>query len=346
MTPFFSIIIPVYNVAPYLRECLDSVLAQTFTDWEAICVDDGSTDGSGAILDEYAAKDKRFRVFHQSNAGVSAARNRAIKEAMGGWILFLDGDDVWAFSLLNELYSCIYKTRDVPLVRFGYKPFTDKCPSFASGKATWKYMDISHGMSHHDFFFFFFFCYAYRQDVIKDIYFPLYVRGEDRVFLAHIQFERASMMLCCDEIFYGYRQRLGSAMQSTPSYKAIESEMLHRCDLVRIIDGSEKKVCYGNEYWVTTFFGFTFFRWIKSLSSSDQYSLVRIWFECVELLCHAKELNPRYRVAYRLSVKCHSVKPVFILCYIWHWWYIYSYSLRGYRRVKRLFQVKNRICDL
>ena len=91
--PFFSIIIPVYNVAPYLRECLDSVLAQTFTGWEAICVDDGSTDGSGAILDEYAAKDKRFRVIHQKNAGVSAARNKALDEAKGEWFLFLDGDD-------------------------------------------------------------------------------------------------------------------------------------------------------------------------------------------------------------------------------------------------------------
>ena len=76
MKPFFSVIIPVYNVAPYLRECLDSVLKQTFTDWEAICVDDGSTDESGAILDEYAAKDKRFRVIHQANAGVSAPSKR------------------------------------------------------------------------------------------------------------------------------------------------------------------------------------------------------------------------------------------------------------------------------
>ena len=94
MTPFFSIIIPVYNVAPYLRECLDSVVAQTFTDWEAICVDDGSTDGSGAILDEYEAGDKRFRVIHQRNAGVSAARNNALDEARGEWFLFLDGDDI------------------------------------------------------------------------------------------------------------------------------------------------------------------------------------------------------------------------------------------------------------
>ena len=92
--PFFSIIIPVYNVAPYLRECLDSVLAQTFTDWEAICVDDGSADGSGSILDEYMAKDDRFRVIHQKNAGVSVARNVALDLSKGEWFLFLDGDDI------------------------------------------------------------------------------------------------------------------------------------------------------------------------------------------------------------------------------------------------------------
>ena len=89
----FSIIIPVYNVASYLRECLDSVLAQTFTDWEAICIDDGSTDGSGAILDEYAVRDARFRVIHQKNAGVSVARNAALDVAKGEWICFVDADD-------------------------------------------------------------------------------------------------------------------------------------------------------------------------------------------------------------------------------------------------------------
>ena len=94
MSSDFSIIIPVYNIAPYLRECLDSVLAQTFIDWEAICVDDGSTDGSGVILDEYAAKDNRFMVIHQENRGVSAARNAALAAARGEWFLFLDGDDV------------------------------------------------------------------------------------------------------------------------------------------------------------------------------------------------------------------------------------------------------------
>ena len=125
MTPFFSIIIPVYNVAPYLRECLDSVLAQTFGDWEAICVDDGSTDGSGAILDEYAAKDKRFRVLHQSNAGVSVARNVAIDIAKGWYLVFLDGDDMLGHVLLNSIY---YLTADNPIdiIRYQASSLYDK----------------------------------------------------------------------------------------------------------------------------------------------------------------------------------------------------------------------------
>lgn len=88
-----SVIVPVYNVAPYLHECLDSLLAQTFADWEAICVDDGSTDSSGTILDEYARKDARIRAVHQGNRGVGAARNAAMALAHGEWIGFLDADD-------------------------------------------------------------------------------------------------------------------------------------------------------------------------------------------------------------------------------------------------------------
>ncbi len=89
----FSIIIPVYNVEAYLRDCLDSVLNQTFADWEAICVNDGSTDGSADILNEYAARESRMKVIAQPNGGLSAARNAGIKAAEGEYVLFLDSDD-------------------------------------------------------------------------------------------------------------------------------------------------------------------------------------------------------------------------------------------------------------
>ena len=91
--PEISVIIPVYNVEKYLKKCLDSLTAQTFTDWEAICIDDGSPDNCGIILDEYASKDTRFKVIHQKNQGLSIARNNGLKKAKGNYIYFLDSDD-------------------------------------------------------------------------------------------------------------------------------------------------------------------------------------------------------------------------------------------------------------
>lgn len=118
MRPVFSIIIPVYNVAPYLRECLDSVLAQNFPDWEAICVDDGSIDESGAILDEYAAKDKRFRVIHKENGGVSSARNVGLDTARGAWVWFVDGDDMIHPNAMEHIKCVLDANRDVEVYAF------------------------------------------------------------------------------------------------------------------------------------------------------------------------------------------------------------------------------------
>ena len=102
--PTISIIIPVYKVEKYLSRCLDSIMNQTFTNWECLLIDDGSPDNSGKICDEYAEKNHRFRVFHQQNAGVSAARNKGLDEAKGEWIGFVDSDD-W---IDNEMYNFMY----------------------------------------------------------------------------------------------------------------------------------------------------------------------------------------------------------------------------------------------
>lgn len=93
MAPKISIVIPVYNSAKYLRECLDSICNQSFEDWEIIAIDDGSRDESAAILDEYAGHDKRIRVIHKPNGGVSAARNDGLSAATGEYVLFVDSDD-------------------------------------------------------------------------------------------------------------------------------------------------------------------------------------------------------------------------------------------------------------
>lgn len=104
-TPEISVIIPVYNVAHCLEKCLDSVLAQTFRNFELILVDDGSTDTSDEICDRYAAADRRIRVRHIPNGGVSNARNLGIEAAQGTWIVFIDSDDWVEPTYLSHLYD-------------------------------------------------------------------------------------------------------------------------------------------------------------------------------------------------------------------------------------------------
>lgn len=103
--PEVSVIIPVYNVEPYLRECLNSVVNQTMRDIEIICVNDGSTDNSGAILTEYAARDERITVITQENRGLSAARNAGMDAAKGKYIYFIDSDDYIDLDALEVLYD-------------------------------------------------------------------------------------------------------------------------------------------------------------------------------------------------------------------------------------------------
>ena len=92
-TPKVSVVVPVYNVERYLGRCLDSILGQTMPDWEAICVDDGSTDGSTDILRDYAERDSRLRVLSKENGGLSSARNAATRVARGKYVNYLDSDD-------------------------------------------------------------------------------------------------------------------------------------------------------------------------------------------------------------------------------------------------------------
>ena len=121
-----SVIVPVYNVEPYLRKCLDSVINQTFRDLEILIVDDGSTDGSGRICDEYAAKDSRIRVFHTDNHGLSAARNYALDRLHGDYIAFIDSDDWFEETALQTFLTTAQETgADIVACQF-YQEYVDK----------------------------------------------------------------------------------------------------------------------------------------------------------------------------------------------------------------------------
>ncbi|MBQ3134488.1 MAG: glycosyltransferase [Oscillospiraceae bacterium] len=123
--PYVSIIIPVYNVEAYLQECLDSVISQTLKNIEIICVNDGSTDGSAAILEEYRQKDPRVRIIFQKNAGLSAARNAGISASTGEFLLFLDSDDYLDSTAAEKLYA-LGKENSLDLLFFDLVSFYDE----------------------------------------------------------------------------------------------------------------------------------------------------------------------------------------------------------------------------
>ncbi len=119
-----SIIIPVYNKNKYLRTLLQQVKDQTFEDYECLLIDDGSSDGSEVICDEFAAKDARFKVFHIPNGGVSHARNVGLDHAEGKYVTFVDADDEIALNYLENLHTCIARSKAYIVVS-GYQKFWD-----------------------------------------------------------------------------------------------------------------------------------------------------------------------------------------------------------------------------
>ena len=115
-----SVVVPVYNVGGVVSRCVDSILAQSYTDFEVLLVNDGSTDNSGAICDNYAQQDGRVKVIHQENSGVSAARNAGLKAAQGEWVTFVDSDDMVLDCFLEALVEAASRSAQVDLAYCGY----------------------------------------------------------------------------------------------------------------------------------------------------------------------------------------------------------------------------------
>ena len=214
---FVSIIVPVYNVERYLRECLDSIAQLKAFSWEAILIDDGSTDSSGAICDEYAKREPKFRVIHQKNAGVSAARNAGLEAAEGEWIWFVDSDDSINpdFEISNpEVFD------DADYVLFDMRKFHDgeelnplghqkrilKCTDLSKNDFLCKYQ-----CNHHQRLF-------YKKtwvmiDHHQRLAFSLGTRvGEDLEF-QYKYLTRCKRPASLDAVLYNYRLRGGSATQ-------------------------------------------------------------------------------------------------------------------------------------
>lgn len=222
-----SIIIPVYKVEPYLRECLDSIAVSQLDCWEAILIDDGSPDGCPLICDEYAARDIRFRVIHQENAGVAVARNAGLDVAQGEWCWFVDSDDIVDMRPVGEVMVWLEEHQNVDLVMFDLKMFRDKenHNENENSKLTidGEYTDNNGLYMHHIIF------HHQRLWYRKDILSCHVIRFTEGVRLAEdLELMYKYMTLCqspvkLNSLLYYYREREGSATQNdTYRMKAVE----------------------------------------------------------------------------------------------------------------------------
>lgn len=215
----FSIIIPVYNVENYLRDCLDSVLGQSFSDWEAVCVNDGSTDHSVSILEEYASRDNRITVISQPNGGLSAARNTGLNAAKGDYVIFLDSDDWLEADALKTLYENL--SGEDLLCFNGRRYFEDsgqyeEADDLLPGKyqTGWDYYSCN-SLSHRSFAFVCVVLRCYRRAFLLShgLGFKTGIFHEDNLFtpLACFYARKTSVIT---NVLYNYRVRSSSIMTS------------------------------------------------------------------------------------------------------------------------------------
>lgn len=166
-SPKISIIVPVYKVEQYLPKCIDSILSQTYQDWELLLINDGSPDNSGNICDEYAQKDERIRVFHKENGGASSARNIGLDNASGDFICFIDSDDIVEPSFLENFGDL---DADIIVQGIYIKKYNDQEESYVGLKETFlkdtqvvEFMDILHNSQNTGYLF----TRAFRRQIIK-----------------------------------------------------------------------------------------------------------------------------------------------------------------------------------
>ena len=219
----FSVIVPVYNKAPYVEKALKSVLSQTFSDYEAVCVNDGSTDDSLAVLEQYAARDARIKVISQANGGLSAARNTGLVHAQGDYVFFLDSDD-WiepdALKILSEKLSdedmvCFSGRRYLEAENKYEEPDKMELESDISG---WDYYQ-KHALESRKFAFVCVVLRLYRRQFLQEnkLKFTEGIYHEDNMFTPVVCYYAKKVKVISD-CLYDYRVR-GNSIMTTRSIK-------------------------------------------------------------------------------------------------------------------------------
>ncbi|MDT8394528.1 MAG: glycosyltransferase [Bacteroidales bacterium] len=219
MQPFFSIIIPVYNVAAYLEKCLDSILGQGFREIEVICINDGSTDDSANILENYASQYAVMKIVSMANSGTAAARNEGIRMALGEYLLFVDSDDWLEDGCLTTIHERL-QNDPLDVLSFNGRLYHEAAGSTQTDKGEnvavmrgWVYYN-RHVMRPRLFHFVCVVIRAYRRAFILDhgLFFHPGILHEDNLYTPQIFFHALKVAEIADPL-YVYRIRPGSKMQ-------------------------------------------------------------------------------------------------------------------------------------
>lgn len=307
--PFFSIIIPIYNVEKYLNQCVDSVLNQSFEDYEVILVDDGSPDHCPQICDKYAEGHDNVRVIHKQNGGLSDARNAGIRAAKGEYVCFIDSDDYWRDENVLALISDrILKENHPDVVLFWQCSFFEgrknngegslevetKIDPYAEGRTLGRGEFIGSACSH----------VIDRKILIdNDLFFKKGIKSEDIEWAIRL-YEKEPRTVLIRQRLYMYREGREGSITSTIDYA-------HLCDYCNIIESSIENVKSCNQELKNELMSYIMYHVLIATAHTQRVKLTKE--QKTEIETRLRKVCRKYLLKYRLNKKVKYAIPFYIL---------------------------------
>lgn len=317
-----SVVVPVYNVGQYLNECVDSILNQRFTDFEVLLVDDGSTDSSGKICDEYAAKDKRVRAFHKKNGGLSSARNYGIEQSKGDYVIFIDSDDLWLSpDCLSELYKYA-SGKELDVVRFEYQAVDENLTPLEQitfdktgiqDRILTNYEMVRYAISGEWFAV----LYLIRKEILSNIRFDEKVKfQEDIDFYCRLFASRELKCGYLDKRYYAYRKRTAS-MTTSPKISNLKGSF----DLCEVFSNQSELISDDNLKQLYKYNSVMMYYWtLMDLTIKPHYGRHNDIIRQLGLQkLHKKTLERMKNVKIQFKNKIFILPSPVVAVYLRHW---------------------------
>ncbi len=292
----FSVVVPIYNVEAYLDDCLRSLHAQDYSDYEIICVNDGSTDSSRKMLSEWESRLPQMRVINRTNGGLSAARNTGLQAATGNYVVFVDSDDWVESSMLSRLAE---ETRDEDMLCYACRESDSGTTDTLLPERTdgWSYYN-RHALEHREVAFVCVWQRCYRREFLIDnsLYFREGILHEDNEFTPRACLYAKSIKVIPD-VLYNYRVRPGSIM-TTRGLRSKESLITIGNELSELFsneNGIDKTIVYQA---LTQCYQMAF---VNNTHEEDQYLLPLVNWQCYRRVSRTKTRHRLQYLALRIS---------------------------------------------